>query len=300
MDTPDTVALRRNRRHAILCILGASATFAVAAACVKVVAPRIPTLEIVFFRNAFMLPALLPLIIRAGGWRALRTRRPLGHAARTVFGLLGMVSAFYGYSVLPLATVTALGFAMPLFLTVLSIPLLGERVGPRRGGAVLVGLVGVLAIVRPWEGGADMPLGAMAFVLSGVLGWALAMITIRRMGAAGESNIAIVAWFGVGAMIVTGFAMLPGWVTPSGWDWLFLVAVGVVSALAQMLMTEAYRSGEATLVAPFEYGGILYTMALGLVIWGEWPAWMDFAGIAVLILSGLYIWDREVTRARDR
>src|SRR5690606_32955594 len=112
-------------------------------------------------------------------------------------------------------------------LTVLSVPLLGERVGPRRGGAVLIGLVGVLAIVRPWEGGGDMPLGAMAFVLAGVLGWALAMITIRRMGAAGESNIAIVAWFGIGAMIASGFAMLPGWVTPRGWDWLFLAAVGL-------------------------------------------------------------------------
>lgn len=300
MDISETEALRRTRRHAILCILGASASFALAAACVKVIAPRIPTLEIVFFRNAFMLPALVPLIMRAGGWRVLRTRRPLGHVVRTACGLLGMTSSFYGYAVLPLATVTALGFAMPLFLTVLSIPLLGERVGPRRGGAVLAGLLGVLVIVRPWQGGGEMPLGAMAFVLTGVVGWALAMITIRRMGAAGESNISIVAWFGVGGALVTGIAMLPAWVTPDLSEWLFLIAIGVISTLAQLLMTEAYRSGEATLIAPFEYGAILHTMTLGFIFWNERPAAMDFVGIAILILSGLYIWRREITLARDK
>lgn len=294
----DTEALRRGRRHAILCVLGAAACYAVASVCVKMVAQRIPTMEITFFRAAFVLPVLLPLILRAGGWNALRTTRPWGHVARTVFGMTGMVSAFYGLSVLPLATVTALGFAMPLFLTVLSVPLLGEKVGPRRLGAVLVGLLGVLVIVRPWQAEGDMPLGAVAFVLLGVLGWALAMISIRRMGAAGESNITIVAWFGIGATVVAAIAMLPVWITPRGWEWAFLIGAGVISAVAQLLMTEAYRSGEATLIAPFEYGSIVYATTFGLLIWGEFPDVWDGVGIAILIGSGLYIWHREVVRRR--
>jgi len=296
MEMPDTAELRRNRRHAILCILGASAAFAVAAACVKSVASRIPTVEIVFFRSLFVLPALLPLIWHAGGWRALRTSRPLGHVARTAFGLIGMGSAFYGYSVLPLATVTALGFAMPLFLTILSAPLLKEQVGPERGAAVLIGLCGVLAMIRPWETDGDLPLGPVLFVVAGVLCWALTMITIRRMGQAGESNVTIVSWFAIGGAVVSGLAMLPVWVTPQGWEWPFLIATGLVSALAQMLMTEAYRTGEATLVAPFEYGAIFYTTALGVMIWEEVPDAWDAAGIAILIASGLYIWNREVVR----
>lgn len=294
METQDTV-VRARRRHAILCVLGSSACFAVAAAFVKAVAPPIPIWEVVFFRSLFALPVLILLIGREGDWAQLRTRRPGGHVLRTLFGLMGMYGAFYGYAALPLATVTALGFAMPLFLTVLAVPLLGERVGPRRLTAVLVGLVGVLVMIRPWAASDDVALGPSAVVMIGVLAWALAMISIRRMGEAGERNIAIVAWFSIGSALISGIAMLANWVTPTPLQLAFLVGTGLVSAVAQLLMTEAYRVGEPTLVAPFEYAAILYTTLLGLLIWGEAPDGWDGLGIAILVGSGLYIWHREVT-----
>lgn len=285
------------RRRAILCVLGASALFTVAAALVKAVAPVIPLAELVFFRSFVAFVALLPLMRGQGGWSALRTRRPWSHLGRILAGLAGMFGAFYGYATLPLATVTALGFSMPLFLTALSGPLLGERVGWVRGGAVLAGFAGVLVMVQPWQGAGGLPLGPVLVVAGGVAAWALAMISIRRMGQAGERNLTIVLLFSLASSVLSGLAAAPVWVTPAGWQWGALLGVGVLSAGAQLLMTEGYRSGEATMLAPFEYGAIVYATLLGLVIWGERPDLGDLVGLAVLVGSGLYIWRRETRGA---
>lgn len=279
------------QRRAIACVCGASALFAVAAAVVKAVAAEIPVMEIALFRCAVAVLVLLPLLRGQGGLSALRTRRPWGHLGRTLAGFLGIVSSFYGYAVLPLATVTALGFAMPLFLSLLSLPLLGERVGPGRAAAVAAGLVGVMIMLRPWNTSADaMPIWPVLIVIGGVVTWALAMISIRRMGALGERNVTIVMWYSIGSTLLSAIFAAPEWVTP-GWPALVgLCAVGVISAGAQLLMTEGYRSGETTLVAPFEYGAILYTTILGVAIWGELPDLWSFVGIAVLIGAGMAVW----------
>jgi drug/metabolite transporter (DMT)-like permease len=294
--SPAGASLRAARRHAIVYVLGASATFTVGSALVKALTAEFPVLEIVMFRSVVAFVAMLPMIIRHGGLSALATRRPVGHAMRTVYGFIGTVTSVYGFGVLPLVTVTALGFAMPLFLTILSVPLLGERVGPRRASAVLVGLGGVLIMLRPWHVDADsMPLGAVAIVLAGVVTWSLSMINIRQMGDAGEKNVTIVAWYSLGTAALAAFGCIAEWVTPSPWQFVVLVSAGLFSGLAQLLMTEGYRAAETTLVAPFEYGAIIYATVLGIAIWGEWPDVWSLAGVAVLIASGLYIWHREVT-----
>lgn len=287
-------ALSRARRRAILLVLGAAATFAMAAAAVKGLGGTIPLAQVILFRNLFAIPALLPVLLGNGGLAALRTRNPLGHVLRTLFGIMGMVGAFYGYAHLPIATVTALGFTMPLFLTALSVPLLKEKVGPRRWSAVGVGFLGVLLMVRPGMGDGALDLFAVGMVLLGALGWALAMITIRKMGEAGEPGATIVLWFAINASIVAGIATIPVWVTPAPWQWALLAATGLVSALAQVLMTEAYRRGETTLIAPFEYSGIIWTTLLGVLLWNELPDGWALAGMAVLVSAGLYIWRREV------
>jgi drug/metabolite transporter (DMT)-like permease len=303
MDTePDLLpaaGLSAGRRRAVLLILAAAAVFSVAGAMVKTLGGAVPLVQVVFCRNLFAIPALLLLVQRAGGLPALRTRNPLLHLARMLTGLIGMAGAFYGYAVLPLATVTALGFTMPLFLTLLSVPLLGERVGPRRGAAVLAGFGGVLLMALPGGAGAASAAGTAA-VLAGALAWALSMISIRRMGEAGEGNAAIVLWFALGATLVSGLGCFAFWQPPTAAQWALLAGTGVVSALAQVMMTEAYRRGEATLLAPFEYSAILWTTLMGGILWGELPDGWDFAGIAVLVSSGLYIWHREVTLGLQR
>lgn len=291
--SPDQASLARARRRAILLVLGASATFALAAAAVKALQGAIPLAQLVMFRNLFALPLLLVMAARAGGFAVLRPRTPWRHAERTLWGLMGMVGAFYGYTTLPLATATALGFTMPLFLTALSVVVLGEKVGWRRWTAVAVGFLGVLIMLRPGMEGTALPGLPVAMVLMGALGWALAMMSIRRMGEAGESGVAIVVWFAVGSATVAGLATIPVWVTPDGRQWLLLIAIGLISAVAQLLMTEAYRRGETTLLAPFEYAGIIWTGLLGILIWSEWPDGWSLVGFAVLVGAGLFIWWRE-------
>jgi drug/metabolite transporter (DMT)-like permease len=289
-----SLALSRpnTQRRAIACVCAASALFVVAAAVVKAVAAEIPIIEIVLFRSLVACLVLWPLLQRQGGWRMLRTRRPWGHAARTLTGFIGMATSFYGYAALPLATVTALNFAMPLCLAVLSVPLLGERVGPMRAAAVAAGLVGVLVMLRPWQEGdpGALPLVPVLVVVAGVVAWALAMISIRRMGAAGERNVAIVLWFSLGSTLLAALLSIPVWVTPQPWQLVGLCSVGAISAAAQMLMTEGYRAGETTLVAPFEYGAILYSTLLGLAIWGEVPDVWSLLGIGILMAAGLVVW----------
>ncbi|HYZ33272.1 MAG TPA: DMT family transporter [Crenalkalicoccus sp.] len=281
------------RRRAVLLVLGAAAFWSLAAGCVKALGGALPLAEVIFCRNLFCIPVLLPVLWRAGGLAALRTRNPAMHALRTASGLMGMVGAFYGYGTLPLALVTALGFTMPLFLTLLSIPVLGERVGPRRAAAVAVGFAGVVLIAGPGGmPGGQLP--AMAMVLMGALGWAISMISIRLMGDAGEKGVAIVLWFAIGAAAVSGLAALPVWVAPTPGQWALLIGTGLISAFGQLLMTEAYRRGEATLNAPFEYSAILWTTAIGAIGWAELPDGWDVVGMLVLVGSGLYIWRREL------
>lgn len=287
--------IRAARRHAIVFVLSASATFTVGSALVKALTTDFPVMEIVMFRSLVGFLMLVPMIIRSGGLSALATRRPRGHVMRTMSGFIGTVTSVYGYGVLPLVTVTALGFAMPLFLTILSVPLLGERVGPRRATAVLVGFAGVMVMLRPWQVEAGMPIGAVAIVLAGVVTWSLSMINIRQMGDAGERNVTIVAWYSLGTACLAGLGCMTGWVTPSPWQLGALLSAGLLSGLAQLMMTEGYRAAETTLVAPFEYGAIIYASVLGIVIWGEWPDVWSLAGVGILIASGLYIWHREVT-----
>ncbi len=288
------------RRHAILCVLGASACFSVVSALIKAVATDIPAFEIALFRSAVVGLAVLPLLHRRGGLGLLlRTRNPWGHVMRTGFGFTGMVTSFYGYAHLPLATNTALGFAMPLFLTILSVPFLGERVGWRRVTAVLAGMLGVLVMVQPWQASsAALPLVPVLVVLAGVVCWAFSMISIRRLGAGGESNEAIIVWFSIGSTLLAALCAAPFWIAPTPAQLLGLAAIGLGSAAAQMLMTEGYRSGEATLVAPFEYGAIVYTTIMGMAIWSEFPDAWDALGIAIIVASGLYVWHREALAKR--
>jgi drug/metabolite transporter (DMT)-like permease len=124
------------------------------------------------------------------------------------------------------------------------------------------------------------------------------MIAIRQMGQAGEKAVTITAWFTLGSIILSGLMSIPVWITPSFDQLLVLAAIGLIAGLAQVLMTEGYRSGEATLLAPFEYSAIVFATVLGVVFWAEVPDFWDVCGIAIIVASGLYVWHRETAAAR--
>ncbi len=282
-------ATQAARRRAILCIIGSSALFTGASALIKALGAGISPIEVAFFRSLVASVIVTALMAHRGHWAYFRTHRPWGHAGRTLFGFYSMLAAYYGYSHLPLAFATAIGFAMPLVLCLLSFPLLGERVGPSRLAASVVGLGGVLVMLRPWDVGA-VPTVPVLIVLSGVVGWAMAMISIRKLGGLGENNNTIMLWFSIGCTVLSGVGVLPFWTTPDLWQLAGLIGVGLVSTVAQVLMTQGYRSAESALLAPFEYGAIIYAALYGLAFWGEVPDGWSLAGVAILISAGAAIW----------
>ena len=278
-----------NAARGIAFMVLAVGLFAVMDAMVKWLGAGYPTMEIVFFRSLFAFVPLSFFVFRHGLIEALSIRDWKGHVLRSIAGLLAMTTIFYGFSQLPLAEVIAITFAAPVFVTALSVPLLGESVGPRRWTAVLVGFLGVLIMVQPGSGVFD-PVAAL--VLLGTLFYALAMILVRKL-ARTETNTAIVFYFTLTCTLVSA-AFLPfQWVTPSWPDLGLLMAVGIVGGLAQITVTLAFRYADVAVVMPFEYTAMIWAVALGFVIWGEIPGLNIWVGVTIVMASGLYILFRE-------
>jgi len=273
----------------IMLMLLSVALFSAMDALVKWLGATYPTLQIVFFRSLFAFVPLSVFLVRGGGLAGLRTQRPLQHAMRSLIGLAAVTSFFYAYSQMPLANVIAIGFAAPMFMTALSVPLLGEVVGPRRWTAVLVGFAGVLIMVRPDSG---VFAGAAAIALAGTVFYALAMIFVRKLVRT-ESSTAIVFYFTLTCTVISGAFMPFLWVAPDAQGWLMLITVGLIGGLAQMAMTNALRLADLSVVAPFDYTALIWTTGLGYLIWSEIPGAHVWLGVAIVIASGVYILYRE-------
>lgn len=277
----------------IAAICFASLTFAMMIACVKLLGTGYSPMQVLLMRYVFGLGIALPFLWREGS-KLWRTERPFGHVIRACYGLLSTFAIFYAVTRMPIATVTAISFAMPLFLTMLSMPLLGERVGWRRATAAAVGFGGVLIIVQP---GAD--LNAIALVaLGGAFFYAMAVVAIRQLSR-WEPVGRIFFLYAIANIVIAGAAMPFVWVTPSLEDWLIFAAVGALGAVAQYVFLIAYRQAPATVLAPFDYTQILFALGIGYFAWGETPLPESFLGGAIIIASGIFIWWRERRLARD-
>jgi drug/metabolite transporter (DMT)-like permease len=255
----------------------------------------VPLLQIIFFRNAFAFVPIGFYLWRTTGFSVLRTRRPWGHATRAAVGLTGMVCGFSALTLLPLVEATAISFAAPLFMTVLSALILKERVGRHRWAAVVVGFVGVLVMVRPDP--AHMAAAGTAFAIAGALGAAGAMVAIRQI-ANTEPGPAIAFYFTLAGALL-GLASLPfGWVAPSPTVLLGLVGMGLLGGTGQLLLTEALRRAPVAVIAPFDYTQLVWATLLGYFVWGDAPRVETLAGAAIVAGSGVYILWRELRRFR--
>ena len=256
-----------------------------------------PVMQIVFFRSLFGFLPVLPVIHGDGGWRTLRTRRPLMHALRSLF-VLGAISTFFvGIRVMPLAEAITIAFTGPLFMTLLSIPILGEKVGPHRIGAVLVGFCGVVVAMQP--GAETFRLEAFYLLFSG-FSFAMASLLTRLLGRT-ETNGSITFYSTLGQFLPAALALPFGWVTPHDWDhWALFLAMGLIGGVALQCMTLGFRYAPASLVAPFEYTALIWVTLLGWLVWRDWPGDHVWWGAALLVASGLYIAWRETLRARQR
>lgn len=223
------------------------------------------------------------------GFSAFRMVNPKAHILRGGLLVISAYTFVTGLSLLPLADAFALSFAGPLFMVVMAIVFLGEKVGWRRWVAVSIGFLAVLIMLQP--GSAAFQLAALLPLIAALSGAARDAFT-RRMAAAETTHSILLS--GTAAVTLGGFASLPfGWVMPSWSDGGILLATAIMQCCAHYLMIEAFRYGETSLLAPFKYSGLVWGLVLGFLVWGEFPNTHILFGAAVIIASGIYIAHRE-------
>lgn len=273
----------------ILFALLAFAIFATHDVVIKTLGGRYAPFQIIFFSVLLSFPLVTLILMRDSQPGHLRPLHPWWTVARTIAVVIGGFSAFYAFSVLPLAQTYVLLFASPLLITILSIPMLGERVRLRRWLAVIAGLAGVVVVLRP--GSTELGLGHLAGLTSAICG-AFASTVVRKIGRDERSVVLLlyplVANFAVMACIMP-LSYKP---MPIG-DLGLVGIISLFSFVAGLLLIGAYKNAEAALVAPMQYSQILWASLFGYFIFGETIDQSTFVGAAIIIASGLYIVFRE-------
>ena len=283
-------------RRGIFYMVAAVFVFASVNALVKWEVALYPVTEVVFFRCLFALIPCTLLMATHGGLAALRTSKLGEHFTRAIAQFGSMFCIFTAFGMMPLADAVAITFSNPLFLTVLSIPLLGEKVGRHRWGAVLVGFVGVLIMTQPGAG--VLNAGAFFALANAAIG-AFVTTAIRRMSVTEAPTTLVVYQVGFNALFAT--LLLPfGWTTPTLADAAILALIGLGSGVGQYWWTQAFRLAPAAVNAPFSYTAMVWAVMFGYLLWGDVPTPALLAGAAVVVTSGLYILYREALRRQGK
>ena len=261
-------------------------------ACVKYLGHGIPTGEVIFFRSLISVFVLAFIAYRTLGLRVLKTDNWRGHALRSLAGTTSMFCLFTALTMIPLADVTTISFTSPMFVTVLAMMFLGERIHVFRWTALGVGLVGVLIMVSPHlslHGGDPTGVG---IAMTSAMFTALAMIFLRSMSGV-EHALTITFYFMLTSMMLSLLSLPWGWVMPGREQAIYLLLIGVIGAGGQLLVTLSYRYAEASTIAPLDYSSMIMSAALGYWVFNEVPTWQVWWGMPLVIASGLIIFWRE-------
>lgn len=256
---------------------------------IKVLGGQYAPVQIVFFSVLLSFPLATLTLMRDATPGTLLPRHPWWMALRTAAAVLTGISAFYAFSVLPLAQVYAILFAAPLLITILAIPVLGETVRLRRWLAVLVGLCGVLVVLQP--GSTTLTAGHLAALLAAI-GGSVASIIVRKIGA-DERPVVLMLYPMVANFILMGTALVLVYEPMPGADLGLLAITAVLAYVASRLIISAYNAGEAAIVAPMQYSQIIWASLFGILFFDETPAVNTIIGAAIIIASGMYIVLRE-------
>ncbi|NNF24448.1 MAG: DMT family transporter [Rhodobacteraceae bacterium] len=289
-----TETAKSNLKGALLSLL-AYGIFSTHDVFIKTLGAYYAPFQIIFFSVLLSLPLLMFMLMRDETKANLIPVHPWWSALRTGSVLITGSSAFYAFSTLPLAQTYAILFAAPLVITVLSIPILGERVGLFRWAAVLIGLVGVIVVIRP--GAVPLELGHFAAMAAAFFG-ALASIVVRKIGR--EERSAVLLLYPLMANFVVMACILPFVYVPMPFAHFGMVAiVAVLAFIAGLVVIAAYKAGDAAIVAPMQYSQIIWAAAYGALIFGEYPDTYTFAGAGIIILSGLVVVLRETLSGKS-
>jgi drug/metabolite transporter (DMT)-like permease len=283
--------VHKGRLRAIAIMIAAVAVFSFMDALLKLLAAYYPPMQVAALRGATSLPFTLLPVLFAGRLRDLRPRRWPMHLLRGSLSVLVLGGFIYSVRVLSLANAYSVFLSTPLIVAALSVPLLGERIDWRNWLAILVGLAGVLTMLRPSASGLST-LGTLA-ALVGAIAYALSAITVRVLTRS-DTTVSVVFWT-VGLMtLFTTAISAPTWVQIEQAHWKWLLGLGVLAAVAQYLLTEAFRSAPPSVVTPFEYTALLWGVAIDRVVWHVLPSARVCLGGGIVIATGLYlIWHQR-------
>ena len=304
----------KSPKTGILLAIGGGITLSLNDLAIKALSGSYALHQVILIRAAIGMALVLGVIwVSRTGFRQLLTRRPGAHLFRVCIVMVSNITYFVGLSLLPLADAVATAFVAPLLVTLMSAVILGEQVGPRRWAAVGVGLIGVIVMTRPGEG-VIQP--AAILVLISAFCYASSHMMTRRMRDT-ESAMTLNFFVQIGFIIVScSFGLIAGdghlaqapgstweflfrpWIMPHTGDLWAFVATGIAVGVGGLMMSQAYRTTEAALVAPFEYVGMPMAILWGILFFGTWPDLTAWAGIALICGAGLYTLWRETVRRK--
>jgi drug/metabolite transporter (DMT)-like permease len=262
---------------------------------IRLLSTEIESVQTAFFRAVISVILLLPMIA-TGRVRPWHSKRIGGHFWRTLMGTCSMVLGFYAVSLLPLADATAIAFSQPLFSVVVAALIAGETVRWRRWSATIIGFVGVLVMVRPGEG--SLQFGALVGLANAAC-VAVSIFLVKRLSES-EPPLMILTQFAIFSTLLLALPAILVWRWPDLWGWLLALGVALSATAGQYFWVQAFKAGEMSAVAPFEYMRLPFAVFVGWLIWGEMPEIWTYVGAAIVIGSALYIAHREAQLARER
>ena len=283
-------APRRSPLAAAGWMLAAVASFSLMDAGMKLLSAHYPPLQVTLLRGAASLPFVLVWVLASAGVRSIVPVRWGLHLMRGVLGMVMIGCFVYALRRMPLSTAYTLYFVAPLLVAALSVPLLGEKVGPRRWTAIGIGLLGVVVVLRPGVDGLVSLPGLM--VLLAATAYAIAAVTVSLLTRT-DTPQSMVVWFLAIMAVGAGLAAIPGWV-PLRWEHAALIlGMGLAGAFGQIALTSAFMRGDASMIAPLEYTGLVWVIAWDWLLWQTLPDTATWTGAAIIVASGLYLLRRE-------
>lgn len=254
----------------------------------KLIGIEYNAVQITFARAIVVLILLMPFIYKLGGLNFLKTKKPFLHFFRGLAGLIGNVMFFLAFQRLPVADVTVISQAVPIFSCILAIIFLGETIGWRRWTAITIGFLGVIIAINPSVNIAV----ASLYALGGTLMWSTTIIFLRLLGST-EHPVKTVFYFMLVSVLITSIFQPFLWKEPSFEVILLFIGIGIAALLTQLLMTYALQKAPASIVSPFNYTGIVWAIIFDYIIWNAHPMLATIFGGIIITISGIYIFKRE-------